>query len=101
MYAIVGLVGINVSQADAAERSSRFSPSIVDAMAGIGNPVTSKPVATQALQFSGTIIATPVPLFALLDDEERAIPLCDRGLRRKIDPSLFRFLFRLPGCARW
>jgi Flp pilus assembly protein TadG len=61
MYAVVGLVGINVSQADASGGGMTISIqpcAVVDPTAVIANPFTAKPSGTQSSQFSGTIITT-------------------------------------------
>jgi hypothetical protein len=60
-YAVVGLVGIKVTQADAGGGSMTISIqpcAIVDPTAVIANPFTAKPAGTQSSQFSGTIITT-------------------------------------------
>jgi len=61
MYAIVGLVGITVTQANGSGSGMTIAiqPSaIVDPTAVIANPFTAKPAGTQSSQLSGTIITT-------------------------------------------
>jgi hypothetical protein len=60
-YAVVGLVGIKVTQADASGGSMTLSVhpcAMVDPTAVIANPFTAKPAGTQSSQFSGAIITT-------------------------------------------
>jgi hypothetical protein len=61
MYAVVGLVGMKVTQADGGGGSMILSIqpcAMVDPTAVIANPFTAKPVGTQASQFPGTVITT-------------------------------------------
>jgi Flp pilus assembly protein TadG len=61
MYAVVGLVGITVTQANGSGSGTTIAiqPSaIVDPTAVIASPFAVKPVGTQSSQFTGTIITT-------------------------------------------
>jgi Flp pilus assembly protein TadG len=61
MYAVVGLVGINVSEAtpNGGSMTIAIQPcAIVDPTAVVASPFTAKPAGTQPSQFAGTIITT-------------------------------------------
>jgi Flp pilus assembly protein TadG len=61
MYAVVGLVGITVLQADGSGSGMTISIqpcAMVDPTAVIASPFRVKPVGTQSSQFAGTIITT-------------------------------------------